>query len=112
MYQTPIGTHGFNHQSFYRQPVSNLRQINEIVWNRSNEAQQTSGMMPPSFSSFSHQQSISQRTHMEKQIYPSLEDAMKHQSELRRDPPSKIDKPYRERIYFIFIYFLNITFFF
>jgi hypothetical protein len=50
MHQTSTAAHGFNHQSFYRQPVSNLRQINEIVWNRNNEAQQMGVVMSPPIS--------------------------------------------------------------
>ena len=84
MYQSPVSTHGFNHQSFYRQPVSNLRQINEIVWNRTNEIQQ------------SH--TVPQRANMDKHIYSSLEEAMKHQSELRKEPKLKNDNLSRECI--------------
>lgn len=40
MYPTTTVPHGFNHQSFYRQPMSNLRQINNVVWNQNNEMQQ------------------------------------------------------------------------
>ena len=70
MYQSPIAAHGFNHQSFYRQPVSNLRQIHEVVWNRNNAMQPTNGIAPYAYSSNANQQFVPEYGNLDKQFYP------------------------------------------
>ena len=60
MYHTPISAHGFNHQSFYRQPVSNLRQINDLISNRENKTQRIQdgilyGQFPSEYENFENQ---------------------------------------------------------
>lgn len=35
-------SHGFNHQSLYRQPGLNLRSINQVVWNGTNNKREPS----------------------------------------------------------------------
>lgn len=60
MYHTPISAHGFNHQSFYRQPVSNLRQINDLISNRENKTERIQdvtlhGQFPSEYGNFENQ---------------------------------------------------------
>lgn len=60
MYQTPISAHGFNHQSFYRQPVSNLRQINDLIYSRENKPQRIQdvamhGQYPVDYANFENE---------------------------------------------------------
>lgn len=70
MYQPPVTAHGFNHQSLYRQPVSNLKQINEVIWNRDNRTEQIGGSIP-------HQQFASTYENLDEQSYSSLKDPNK-----------------------------------
>ncbi|CAF2335899.1 unnamed protein product [Rotaria sp. Silwood2] len=85
MHQTPIVSHGFNHQSFYRQPISNLRQIHEVVSNRNNETQHIDNVTPSSFPSISNQQPIFEHMNLEKEIKSPLNDNIQQQIELNRD---------------------------
>ncbi|CAF0773843.1 unnamed protein product [Rotaria sordida] len=68
MHQIPIIAHGFNHQSCYRQPMSNLRQIHEVVSNRNSVNQQIDSSTSSSFSSVSSSQPIFEHVNLEKQI--------------------------------------------
>jgi len=126
MYQPPIITHGFNRQSFHRQPVSNLRQINDIVWNQNNDIQQTGGIIPQSFSSISNQQLISEYANLEKQLYSSLSNS--NGVKLHSQKPlihnyenslatallqmTRTDDPSKRRMHFAFYYFIFTIFFF
>ena len=85
MYQTPIVARGFNHQSFYRQPVSNLRQVTEIVSNRNNETQNISNMTPISYSLSSNEKSVSNNVNRQQQTYSTLNDNIKQRTDLRRE---------------------------
>jgi hypothetical protein len=74
MYQSPIATHGFNQQSLHHQPVSDLQQINEIIWNSNNQGQQMNGVMPHGYSVTPNHQSVAEYGGLEKQMYSSLTD--------------------------------------
>jgi hypothetical protein len=126
MYQSPIVAYGFNHQSLHRQPVSNLRRINEIVWNQNNEIQRMGGVMPHSFSSVPNQQSISDYANLEKQRYLSSNDSNNvqihsqkavtnnHENSLvkNRLQVTKTYNPPKQGKYFVFFCFIHIKFFF
>jgi len=66
MYQTPIIAHGFNRQSFYRQPISSLRQINEVAWNRKNEID------PNAHVTIVNQQFVPEYENLENKFYSSV----------------------------------------
>jgi len=125
MHQSPAVAHGFNHQSFFQQPVSNLRQINEVLRNQNNEIQQTRGVRPYSFPSIPHQQFISEYATLE-QIYSSLNDPNvgtiyaqnalnnNYENNLAKNVPHmpKTDHRSKERMCLLFFCCINIIFFF
>ncbi len=126
MYQPPNAAHGFNHQSFFRQPVSNLRPINELLWNqKNNEIQQMNGIIPYSFPSISNQQSISEYPTIE-QLYSSVNDPNvvtinsqnslnnKYENNFAKNLPHmpQIDNRSKSRMCLFFICCINIIFFF
>jgi hypothetical protein len=114
MYQSPIAAHGFNHQSLFRQPVSNLRQIHEIVWNRNNETQQMSGDIPYAYSSIPNQQSVSEYENIANQVYASahLNNAGidNHGNSLAHNLSQTTEPDYlsTRRMYFVFFSFSNL----
>lgn len=118
MYQSPIIAHGFNHQSLYRQPVSNLRQMNDVVWNKNGDMSQINGIMPETLSSATNQQPNSGYTnlgHQRNSTLNNLNNVNVHsQNGLINGYQNNVAKnlPNR-RIYFTFILFysLHFTFF-
>lgn len=52
---TTTPPHGFNHQSSYRQPTPNLRQINGVTWNQSSATQQSKNVQLNEYSKILNQ---------------------------------------------------------
>ena len=87
MYPRPIIPHGFNHQSYYRQPVLNLRPINQIVWNGNQSHQQMGPMNSSSFGSVHNHSLPSQPGNVGHSIRLALTDHTQPQIERRQDRP-------------------------
>lgn len=107
MHQSPSTAHGFNHQSLFRQPVSNLRQMNEVVWNQNNNILQTQDILPQTITSMQSQQLQNGLINPTHHLYSSLKNpnsennVVKNMSHL-----SRIDSPSNRCMYFIFCFFL------
>ena len=87
MYPRPIIPHGFNHQSYYRQPALNLRPINQIVWNGNQNQQQMGPMSSSSFSSVHNHSLASEPANVGHSIRLALTDRTQPQIERRQDLP-------------------------
>jgi hypothetical protein len=85
MHPRPIVPHGFNHQSYYRQPVLNLKPINQIVWNGNQNQQQMGLMNSSSLSSVHNQSSASRPANAQHSIRLELTNHMQPQIEHRQD---------------------------
>ena len=86
MYQSPVTTHGFNHQSFFRQPVSNLRQVNDVVWNRKNETQYTNNPTSLTYGTAANQQYVPGYANTDNGYYSTSKD----QSEFQIQPSQPV----------------------
>jgi hypothetical protein len=102
MNQAPIMAYGFNHQSFYHQPVSNMRQINDVMWNRGNENQQM--VISPSYSANPNQQFVTYHPNLQGQ--PHISSDRNHSGHISRKNYS--DQSYQRRMYFMLNYFIHI----
>lgn len=77
MYQSPVNAHGFNPQSIYRQPISNLRQVNDLNWNHDNRTQRIYDNIPYEQYSVGNQQIAPGYGNFGQQNYSSLNDPNK-----------------------------------
>ena len=96
MYDKPRAPHGFNHQSFFRQPVSNLRPIHQLVQNESNHELKPGSNSSPSYPSAEGQPSVSKYANIDKQTYSLMVDPFSRQQNEPRQGAPETFMPSRE----------------